>query len=509
MQDLFPGYYRPSNVELESLWSKGIFVFDTNVLLNLYSYPDAAREAFISVLQRVSGRSWIPYQVALEFHRNRFNRIKQSNKAVHELREKVRSACTQLTSDFKNIEFEKRNTGIDDIDIRLQAVRDAYGSLEIALNLACDRLPSVGLEDPIGQQIAGMFVGRIGQPPADQAELDALIHDGMARFEQKIPPGFGDIAKGDIYRDRGLIYPGKFGDLIIWRQIISHIKKNEHPDIIFITGDRKQDWWLHEGGQVLGPLPELVQEFRSASGAQRFWMYSADQFLKYALEFLLAEEVTPETIAQVKETADLHQQQSFSEKEEKIAFAKRNATLWETAASPEKLGSWLDFSLSDGEHLNPSAHLLWSKRDNIRMTKKMQLLHIEAAIALPIRNWLIQQHPSATVETQSYPNYVVNHPDGRHGFEILKLQNFSIEKISNVFRKASLALEEMIFEKLSIIITMDSDSKYSNDERKLEKLINDIANILYEFPVTSVVFGYIENSLYFELASLHAPRSDL
>ena len=38
MKDIFKGYYRPSDDEFKKMWEEGIFVFDTNVLLNFYRY---------------------------------------------------------------------------------------------------------------------------------------------------------------------------------------------------------------------------------------------------------------------------------------------------------------------------------------------------------------------------------------------------------------------------------------------------------------------------------------
>ena len=38
MRDLFPSYYRPTDEEFKELWEKCTFIFDANVLLNLYLY---------------------------------------------------------------------------------------------------------------------------------------------------------------------------------------------------------------------------------------------------------------------------------------------------------------------------------------------------------------------------------------------------------------------------------------------------------------------------------------
>ena len=36
MRKLFSEYFRPTEVETKQLWAEAVFIFDTNVLLNLY-----------------------------------------------------------------------------------------------------------------------------------------------------------------------------------------------------------------------------------------------------------------------------------------------------------------------------------------------------------------------------------------------------------------------------------------------------------------------------------------
>lgn len=307
MRNLFSSYYRPSKDEFDKLWKEGVFIFDTNVLLNLYSYPEDVRNVFLSVLNKISERTWIPYQVGIEFHRNRFNRIKQSNQRVEKLLQTIGAMGNQLDSEVKNIELEKRNIGISDIQDRLAAVQTAHTALSEAVQLACDKLPPVSLEDPIGEEVSRLLENRVGLPPASQSELDELLADGQERFDKKIPPGFGDEKSKDegTFRDRGITYPRKFGDLILWKQLIAHAGSNKLTKIVFVTSDsKKNDWWLQDDNRTLGPLPELIQEMKSKANVDLFWMYSADQFLQQAESYLKATEVTAETIQQIKDLSD-------------------------------------------------------------------------------------------------------------------------------------------------------------------------------------------------------------
>jgi hypothetical protein len=123
VRELFPGYYRPTEIEFKKLWDEATFVFDTNVLLDIYSYPETVRDVFLSVLRKISSRIWIPYQAGLEFHRNRFSRIKQSNQRVEKLLQTIRSTSGNLSRDLDNLEIEKRNIGISDIKDRLKKLK--------------------------------------------------------------------------------------------------------------------------------------------------------------------------------------------------------------------------------------------------------------------------------------------------------------------------------------------------------------------------------------------------
>lgn len=69
-----------------------------------------------------------------------------------------------------------------------------------------------------------------------------------------------------------------YGDLIVWKQILS-FSSHEHKDIIYITHDQKKDWWLIAKGRTVGPRIELRKEFAVNTG-QEFYMYSMESFLE-------------------------------------------------------------------------------------------------------------------------------------------------------------------------------------------------------------------------------------
>ena len=86
-------------------------------------------------------------------------------------------------------------------------------------------------------------------------KLLEIISEGELRYKYKIPPGFEDFKKDGI---------DKFGDLIVWKQILELPKSMEVENIIFITNDEKDDWWD-----------------KSEDGSMKINSYLLDEFITY------------------------------------------------------------------------------------------------------------------------------------------------------------------------------------------------------------------------------------
>ena len=61
MKELFPGYFREDEREIKEIWDNCYFVFDANILLNLYRYSDTTRKDFLKVLEKVKERVIMSY----------------------------------------------------------------------------------------------------------------------------------------------------------------------------------------------------------------------------------------------------------------------------------------------------------------------------------------------------------------------------------------------------------------------------------------------------------------
>ena len=141
--------------------------------------------------------------------------------------------------------------------------------------------PDLKKSDRLRDTIDELFRGKIGNRYTD-TELEKKYKEAEKRLEWRIPPGYEDEGK------KGL---KKYGDTILWFQIVEHACSQQRS-IIFVTDDTKEDWWLlhrdrpnQEHPQPMGPRPELRQEMFLKAGVP-FFMYQGYQFVAKAQKFL-------------------------------------------------------------------------------------------------------------------------------------------------------------------------------------------------------------------------------
>jgi len=267
MKDMYPGWYPKSAAEASALWSNAIFVPDANVLLHCLRHPVAVSEELLRMFDALKESLWIPYQVGLEFHRNRLDvelgaqdayavLIRDQEATIEKARERLRQLRAHPT-----ISVPKELAALDmfsaDFRTRMVAAQATHPTQEIA--------------DAV-EKLTELLAGRIGDKWKPE-QFAALKKEGDDRYAKKIPPGYKDSRKDIGEFD-------KYGDLIIWKDMIARAKTEKRP-IIFISDDAKEDWWWIHKGRKLGPRPELVEEFQAGSG-QSFHIYEFGQFLRFA-----------------------------------------------------------------------------------------------------------------------------------------------------------------------------------------------------------------------------------
>jgi len=335
MKNLFKSFYKLSEDEYKTLWKDAIFIFDTNILLNLYRYQSSTRDELLKVIEKLKDRIWIPNHVALEFQRNRLFVIAEQHKRYTEVKNIVSKSLAGMQNELDGLQLKKRHSHInpDKLVESMQKIKNEYFE---ELNNLEEQSISLSTEDKILARLDDIFLNKVGKSFEKQEEIDSLFKEGEDRFKKQIPPGYKDSKKDDKKPDDftfgGLSYKRKFGDLIIWKQIIANAKEKKLKDIIFVTDDGKSDWWLKidsNGPKTIGVRPELINEITNNANVERFHVYNTESFLGFANEQLNAK-VAKEAIEEVKEVSYAHRIRSIGQKSfmHISRFVERNVFEW-------------------------------------------------------------------------------------------------------------------------------------------------------------------------------------
>lgn len=269
MRDIFPGFFRPSSDEFKQLWQDAIVAVDANILLHIYRYSPLLRDSFLALLEKVGDRLWVPHRAAYEFSKNRLNVISEQEKAYDIVCEKLDVIGETVRSGLPSRHVMIDSDGIKErfaklIENEKRDLREKRGTH-----------PVIGEPDAALQRLDKILDGKIGPPLSLQQEQE-LVKEGETRYKSKIPPGFRDERKNDDPLHR-------YGDLLVWKQLLAYAKEKKAHGIIFATDDSSDDWWWREGGKTLGPHPLLLHEAMRESGC-RAYLYSGEQFIRFGLQ---------------------------------------------------------------------------------------------------------------------------------------------------------------------------------------------------------------------------------
>jgi hypothetical protein len=292
MKELFPGYYPLNKDEFDELWKNCVFILDTNSILNLYRYNDETRKDFIETLYKIKNRLWIPHQVGLEFQENRTEVIDDQENKLKTIKEILNQGASSIKGKLRKFSVKHENF--------LLNLNKLFNEFLEEIELLENQKVKLSEQDYIRDIVDDLFNGKIGEPPTEQ-ELTAIYEEGEKRYLIKYPPGFHDLSnkkKENPYRFNKMSFKREYGDLILWKEILKEVKPRNWKHIIFITDDKKEDWWREEKGENIGARPELVEEIRKA-GVSIFYMYTPERFLKYAKKYIKID-IKEESINQVK-----------------------------------------------------------------------------------------------------------------------------------------------------------------------------------------------------------------
>jgi len=321
MKELF---YRLKQEQETEMWEKAIFVFDSSSLLNFYKFSKNTREViYSSILPALKDRLWIAQQTEFEFLKNRDRVLHNPEQLYKELKES--NYPTKHFKSFKNQYNQlKARTSKDishpyiapkvfqDFDNVLISLEEQLIKLESAMDLE--------IEKQLAEQADFIRTDRLLDFFKVTAEftykqLMEVAEEGEFRYKHKIPPGYADEKKKE---ELGL---AKFGDLIIWKQLIYLAQKIRQP-LILIIDDGKDDWlvdYRDDAGPAIAPRYELIKEMHDEGGVP-FWLYNSSDFLFKARE-ILKFSITTGAIEEVQDVierrADLIEEAVFKWAEKK------------------------------------------------------------------------------------------------------------------------------------------------------------------------------------------------
>lgn len=291
MKGTFKAFHNVDAEDLKASWvsSNTIFVFDTNVLLNLYGYAKQTRDDFFKLIDKIGDGVWIPYQVGLEYQRRRLDVIKNEKVVFNEIEKNLQKIQNVFKDDFEKLSLKRRFPKLSESTEKLEAeISKSISNYKKSVAHWNSEQPCVRSHDEIRDLLNDYFEGKVGEKPSSQAWLDDLYVEGSERYKNKIPPGFKDSGKskdgeGAHFFFDGLSFEKQYGDLILWKQLLEKSSSQEVENVIFVTDDSKEDWWykIHSNGEkTIGPLAELQAEIYRESGIKKFHMYSTSSFME-------------------------------------------------------------------------------------------------------------------------------------------------------------------------------------------------------------------------------------
>ena len=196
-----------------------LVVFDTSSLLDVYRFNIINSKRLLEYIKRYEANMWIPYQIKKEFMNNQ---SKAKNMKMYEKFEgtmcaevdKLKSSCSSKILNYTKCEF----SGVNEVKA---SIENKFDEIKTLLKEYCTTINEEKeiYKDYIRNEVDIFFKDlmqsdKIGEK-LNIVQLMDIVKEGELRYRYKIAPGFKDEEKDGI---------DKFGDLFVWKQIISEAK---------------------------------------------------------------------------------------------------------------------------------------------------------------------------------------------------------------------------------------------------------------------------------------------
>ena len=343
MQEKFRHYHQLTSDEESTILNQAIIVLDTNVLLDFYSFGELTRNDYYKVLNLYKQKEqiWLPHQVGLEFFENRLGIItKQSNQY-----DNILNYLSKTKDNIANLS----NSSTSHTHLDFIAIANEYETKVKPLKNKIDRMkknhPDYILNDEVLEEIDKIYESALVGEAYDEKRIGEIIEIGESRYSANIPPGYEDKDKKESETEPSR--NRKYGDLILWFQIIDMAKIKQKP-VIFVTNDSKNDWVkLTKSGVRLGAKPALKKEMRDEASVD-FVLYSSDEFLEKS-RTNLGLTLDKDSVEEVKRFRQLQiSRDAFISRQAKYSLAYEDNTPFEKSSNEYEE---LNFALHRGRRL--------------------------------------------------------------------------------------------------------------------------------------------------------------
>ncbi|HEY8890317.1 MAG TPA: PIN-like domain-containing protein [Clostridium sp.] len=296
--------------EFEKLFDKQpVIVMDTNVLLGLYSFTPETIEDIIGSFEKNLNFFWIPNQVYLEYTRHYEHIRKREANRFQNLKEEICKALSDSIgavsknySAFNKYKLpevdDSRNKLIENINNAMKTAKQDLDKLQVGHS---ERIACISEQNDIVYK----FVTNIRKVSCadgfSMLELIDIYEEGEKRYKYKMPPGFTDINKPDKGEEYSDFVMRKYGDLIIWKEILRKIKDKD-VNLIFIENEVKEDWWTYSKNRPKR-IPLMLEEefFKEAGDNSDFCMVTVDELISHFGNLL---NIQPNSILEVNKRMD-------------------------------------------------------------------------------------------------------------------------------------------------------------------------------------------------------------
>ncbi|WP_244034922.1 PIN-like domain-containing protein, partial [Lactococcus carnosus] len=292
--------------------SQNIIILDTNYLLEIIKSPVKISDTYIKALEKVQDNIYIPYLVALEFNFNKSKSKKEKITNIRDYTHKIKKSIDNVKDNINKIDFLNGDAKKDFTNNLTDITNKYYTEITKQIEKNFQSILT-DEQDILYERLINIIEHKIGKP-YEQEWINEIEQQGEERYNNNIPPGFNDKDKSDSDNPTreysGIRYQRKYGDLIIWKDILEFTKQNSKKGkkVIFVTNDgtskNKNDLLYKINNLTVGPHIFLMNELQKESNKE-LHILNHFRFIQFATDLPNSElDILQETVDNQKKTTE-------------------------------------------------------------------------------------------------------------------------------------------------------------------------------------------------------------